>query len=183
MKKVLFIVGSERKDSFNRQLADYAASVLEGKTEVSFLEYGDLPFINQDSEYPASDIVNRIRDDIDAADGVWIVSPEYNGSYPGLLKNLLDWVSRPLAENDWSSGSTIGGKKVTISGAAGNSAAAGVLGKLEELLIAIRSDLMDTYKTGIVLDSDAFMTNILILSEDDKLKITKQAEAFIEFMG
>lgn len=178
MKKVLFIVGSERKDSFNRQLADYAASVLEGKTEVLFLEYEDLPFINQDSEYPASEIVSRIRSDIDAADGVWIVSPEYNGSYPGLLKNLLDWVSRPLAENDWSSGSTIGGKKVTISGAA-----AGVLGKLEELLIAIRSDLMDTYKTGIVLDSDAFMTNILTLSEDDKVKITKQAEAFIEFMG
>ena len=48
MKKILFIVGSERKASFNRQLADYTASILEGKAEVEFLNYGSLTFINHD---------------------------------------------------------------------------------------------------------------------------------------
>lgn len=183
MKKILFIVGSERKESFNRQLADYTASILEGKAEVEFLNYGDLPFINQDLEYPASEELVRIRKSVDEADGLWIFSPEYNSSYPGIIKNLIDTLSRPLVQNDWSSGSTIGGKKVTISSATGNSAGAGVLGKLEELLVFVRTEFMDSHKTGVVIDGDGFMTNKLTISDEDKERIAKQAEAFISFIS
>lgn len=183
MKKILFIVGSERKASFNRQLADYTASILEGKAEVEFLNYGSLTFINQDSEYPASEELVSIRKKVDEADGLWIFSPEYNYSYPGLLKNLIDVLSRPLVENDWSSGSTIGGKKVTVSAAAGDSAGANVIGKLSELLGVVRAEFMDSHKTGVAIGMDGFMTNKLTLSDEDKEKLAKQAEAFISFIG
>ena len=101
MKKVLMIVGSLRKDSFNLQLAKVAEKILKGQAEVRYLHYADLPFMNQDMEFPAPESVARVRQEVLAADGIWIFSPEYNYQIPGVLKNLLDWLSRPLAPNDW----------------------------------------------------------------------------------
>ena len=90
MKKVLMIVGSMRKKSFNRQLAAIAAELLRGKAEVSFLEYADIPYMNQDIEFPVPEEIARVREEVSRADGIWIITPEYNYSYPGVLKNLLD---------------------------------------------------------------------------------------------
>ena len=61
MKKILFIIGSLRKNSFNRQLAAVAEEMLKGKAEVSYLDYSKLPFINQDIEFPAPAEVTRVR--------------------------------------------------------------------------------------------------------------------------
>ena len=105
MKKVLLIVGSLRKESFNLQLAKLAEEMLKDKVQVSLLQYADLPFMNQDMEFPAPESVARVRQEVLAADGIWIFSPEYNYQIPGVLKNLLDWLSRPLAPNDWERGS------------------------------------------------------------------------------
>ena len=91
--KLLFIVGSLRKDSFNLQLAQAAAKYLEGKAEVEFLDYKNVQFFNQDIEFPAPPEVAAIREAVNAADGLWIFSPEYNHYFPGVLKNLLDWLS------------------------------------------------------------------------------------------
>ena len=105
MKKVLLIVGSLRKESFNLQLAKLAAEMLKDKVQVSILHYADLPFMNQDIEFPTPESVARVRQEVLAADGIWIFSPEYNYQIPGVLKNLLDWLSRPLVPNDWARGS------------------------------------------------------------------------------
>ena len=109
MKNVLMIVGSLRKDSFNHQLARQVEAMLAGKAEVSFLQFADLPFMNQDIEFPAPESVARVRQAVQKADGIWIFSPEYNYQIPGVLKNLLDWLSRPLAPNDWERGSAVKG--------------------------------------------------------------------------
>ena len=100
MKKVLMIVGSLRKNSFNYQLAKQVEQMLEGRAEVSFLFYADLPFMNQDIEFPTPESVARVRSAVQETDGIWIFSPEYNFQIPGVLKNLLDWLSRPLVRND-----------------------------------------------------------------------------------
>ena len=107
MKKVLMIVGSLRKESFNLQLAKLAEEMLKDKVQVSILYYADLPFMNQDMEFPAPESVARVRQEVLAADGIWIFSPEYNYQIPGVLKNLLTLFKYDLtnAEKDgvWDS--------------------------------------------------------------------------------
>ena len=75
MKKILFIVGSLRKDSFNRQLAQEAEKNLAGLAEVTYLDYTDVPFLNQDIEYPAPAAVAKLRETVANADGLWIFTP------------------------------------------------------------------------------------------------------------
>ena len=179
MKKVLMIVGSLRKDSFNLQLARIAEGMLKGQAEVSYLHYADLPFMNQDIEFPAPESVVRVRQAVQEADGIWIFSPEYNYQIPGVLKNLLDWLSRPLVPNDWERGSAVKGKVVTISGVSGRSGAAGVRKNLSALLEVMSMKLIDGLGTGVSLDADAFRTNQLNLSKDSEKALKDQAELFL----
>lgn len=69
-KKILFIVGSLRKQSFNRQLAEKAAEIVRGRADVSFLEWTDVPFFNQDAEFPVPMAVARVRKAVQEADGI-----------------------------------------------------------------------------------------------------------------
>jgi chromate reductase len=69
--KILAIVGSLRKDSYNRQLALAAKNIVGDRGDFTLLEYGDIPFMNQDIEYPAPDAVKRVRDEVKSADGIW----------------------------------------------------------------------------------------------------------------
>lgn len=181
MKKILFIVGSIREKSFNRQLAVEASKMLEGKAETSFLEYKDIPFMNQDKEFPAPEEVARVRKEAEEADGIWIFTPEYNYSYPGVLKNLLDWLSRPLIKNDSERKSSVKGKKVAISGVAGKSEAAGSRGKLKELLEMMSMKVMET-QVGVSINPEAWSTDELIISEDKKEELKKQVEEFLKFL-
>ena len=179
MKKVLMIVGSLRKESFNLQLAKLAEEMLKDKVQVSILYYADLPFMNQDMEFPAPESVARVRQEVLAADGIWIFSPEYNYQIPGALKNLLDWLSRPLVSNDWERGSAVKGKPVTISGVAGRSGAAGVRKHLSALLEVISMKLIGGMGTGISADAEAFETGRLNLSEENREALQAQAELFL----
>ena len=180
MKKVLFIVGSLRKDSFNLQLAKVAEKILKGQAEVRYLHYADMPFMNQDMEFPTPESVARVRQEVLAADGIWIFSPEYNYQIPGVLKNLLDWLSRPLVPNDWERDSAVKGKPVTISGVAGRSGAAGVRKSLSALLEVMSMKLIGGQGSGVSLDAEAFHSGVLNLSEENFAEIRGQAEALLE---
>ena len=183
MKKVLLIVGSLRKESFNLQLAKLAEEMLKDKVQVSILHYADLPFMNQDIEFPTPESVARVRQEVLAADGIWIFSPEYNYQIPGVLKNLLDWLSRPLVPNDWERGSAVKGKVVTVSGAAGASAAVGVRKQLRMLLEAMRMNPIGGAGTGVALDAEAFQSGKLHLSEESEALLRKQAEELLNAIG
>lgn len=183
MKHILMIIGSMRKKSFNRQLAQKAAVMLDGKAEVSFLDYSDLPYMDQDIEFPAPDAVSRVREQVMQADGIWIFTPEYNFSYPGVLKNLLDWLSRPLKPGTPRNQNAIAGKKVTVSGAGGQSAAGGARTKLRELLKFIFAEQMEGEETGIALDMQAFQTNTLTLSPENEAALARQAGTFLDYLS
>lgn len=182
MKQVLMIVGSLREQSFNRQLAAKAAELINGAVEVKYLNYADLPFMNQDIEFPAPEQVARVRQEVSAADGIWLFTPEYNSSYPGVLKNLLDWLSRPVTPGGVMDDTAISGKKVTISGAAGKSAAAGAREKLVELMGFIRTNVLAESSTGFSLGKESYLSNVLHLSEEQEAALHKQAEAFLNFL-
>lgn len=183
MKKVLMIVGSMRKKSFNRQLANEIERIIGDRAEVSYLEYSDLPYMNQDIEFPAPESVARVREEIKDTDGIWICSPEYNYNIPGGLKNLLDWLSRPLVKNDWVTASAVKGKLVTISGAAGKSGAEGVRSSLKRLLERMGMNVACGEGTGIVLDETAFMTGTVSFTDAVKEELEKQASDFLKEMN
>ena len=180
MAHILMIVGSMRKDSFNRQMAKEIEGILDGRAEVSYLNFSDIPYMNQDIEYPAPEAIARVRAEVQAADGIWICSPEYNFNIPGVLKNLLDWLSRPLSPGDFGGPTAAAGKTVTISGAAGRSGAAGVRGSLAWLLEMMRMNLIGKEGTGISLSGEAFMTGKYTFTEDDLARLRNQADAFLE---
>jgi len=97
--RVLGIPGSVRQDSHNRKLLRAAAAALPSGVELELWErLAALPHFDEDLEAgPAPDSVQQMRDAIAAADAVLIATPEYNAGIPGVLKNALDWASRPFA--------------------------------------------------------------------------------------
>ncbi len=181
-KHIVMIVGSLRKQSFNLQLAQKAAELMEDRATVTFLDYADVPFMNQDIEYPTPESVARVRNLVLSADGLWIFTPQYNSSYSGVLKNLLDWLSRPLVQGDLSKGTALSKKKATLSGAGGRTAAAEARQKLRELLGAMRMDPLPEVETGVSLGPDSFRTNILTLSEENLADLQAQANAFLAYL-
>lgn len=181
-KKILIIIGSLRKESFNRQLAQKAVEIIGNQADVSFLDYADLPYMNQDIEYPAPEAVGRVREQVMAADGIWIFTPEYNYNLPGVLKNLLDWLSRPLEAGNWDH-TAVFGKAVTFSGAGGQSATAQVRRHLLSLLQFIKMEVMEEPSTGIALTMEEFQTSQLLLSDENKSALEKQFVAFMAFIN
>ncbi len=109
--KVAIIVGSLRKDSMNLKLGKALAKLGQDKFEVTFPAIGDLPLFNQDLEANFPEAALRLKNDISAADAVLFVTPEYNRSMPGPLKNAIDWCSRPYGKNSFA------GKPAAICGA------------------------------------------------------------------
>jgi NAD(P)H-dependent FMN reductase len=112
---VLALVGSLRAASVNRQIAEVAVENAPGGTSVTLYEgLGDIPFYNEDidgADAPAA--ATKLREAVAAADAVLVVTPEYNGSIPAVMKNAIDWLSRPYGN------STLAGKPLAVVGAAG----------------------------------------------------------------
>src|SRR5262245_1090547 len=109
--KIAVVVGSTRRDSLNRKLAESLARLGAGKLEFSFVRIDDLPLYNQDLEAELPQSVLRFKTEVEAADGVLVVTPEHNRSLPAALKNAIDWGGRPYGQNSWA------GKVVAIAGA------------------------------------------------------------------
>src|SRR6187551_310051 len=111
--RLLTISGSLREGSYNTALARAAADVAPENVEVELFDgLGELPLFDADLEGDANDAVRHLRERIAAADAVLFVTPEYNGSIPGVLKNAVDWASRP------SGRAVILGKPAAVMGAA-----------------------------------------------------------------
>lgn len=110
---ILALSGSLRKDSLNTRLLRSASRVCS--PSAAFDVFGDLaaiPLFNEDAEHPAPAAVAELRNRVRVADGVLIATPEYNGAMPGVLKNALDWLSRPVDD-----GPALEHKPVAIIGA------------------------------------------------------------------
>jgi chromate reductase len=99
---IAVIVGSLRKDSFNRALANGLAKIAPQEFTFKQVEIGDLPLYNQDDDANPAPSVKRLKEEIKGADGLLFVTPEYNRSIPGVLKNALDHASRPYGQSAWA---------------------------------------------------------------------------------
>jgi len=93
------IVGSLRKDSFNEKFAHAVAKLAPADFSFKWIEIGDLPLYNQDDDANQAASVKRLKADILASNGLLFVTPEYNRSIPGVLKNAIDNASRPYGQS------------------------------------------------------------------------------------
>ena len=101
-RNVAVIVGSLRKDSFNRKMANALIAMAPAPLKLAIHEIGDLPLFNQDFEADPPSVVTDFKQRLAAADAVLFVTPEYNRSVPGVLKNAIDVGSRPYGKSAWS---------------------------------------------------------------------------------
>ncbi|MDK9709126.1 MAG: NAD(P)H-dependent oxidoreductase [Desulforhopalus sp.] len=99
---IAVVVGSLRKESVNRALAQAIVKLGPADFRFNLVEIGDLPLYNQDSDGNPAESVIRLKETIRAASGVLFVTPEYNRSIPGVLKNALDQASRPYGQSAWA---------------------------------------------------------------------------------
>jgi chromate reductase, NAD(P)H dehydrogenase (quinone) len=99
--QIAVIVGSNRRDSINRKLAQALAKLGADKFDARFVRIDDLPLYNQDNEANLPVEVARYKNEVAAADGVLIVTPEHNRSIPTVLKNAVDWGARPYGTSIW----------------------------------------------------------------------------------
>lgn len=100
--QIAVIVGSLRKESFNRKLANAMVKLAPSGFTFKQLEIGDLPLYNQDDDAGQAASVKRLKSEITAAQGLLFVTPEYNRSVPGVLKNAIDHASRPYGQSAWA---------------------------------------------------------------------------------
>ena len=109
--QIAVVVGSLRRDSFNRKLADAVIALAPPELSFKHLRIDDLPLYNQDDDGNQADVVKRLKSEITASQGVLFATPEYNRSVPGVLKNAIDHASRPYGQSAWE------GKPAGIIGA------------------------------------------------------------------
>src|SRR5467141_4440995 len=115
--RILGIAGSLRRGSYNQAALRAAKLLVPENSEIDLFQLDGIPMFNEDDEKRPPSSVLELKKRIRRADAVLIVTPEYNYSIPGVLKNAIDWASRPYGDSAWS------GKPVGVMGAA-----TGVLG-------------------------------------------------------
>src|ERR1700720_4818425 len=111
--RILGIAGSLRRGSYNQAALRAAKLLVPENSEIDLFQLDGIPMFNEDDEKRPPSSVLELKKRIRSADAVLIVTPEYNYSIPGVLKNAIDWASRPLGDSAWE------GKPVAVMGASG----------------------------------------------------------------
>lgn len=171
--KVAVIVGSLRKDSSNLKLAKALIALGKGKFEAQISNIGDLPLFNEDLEKDVPASVTRLKNEINGADAVLFVTPEYNRSMPGPLKNAIDWASRPYGKNSFAGkpGAMVGTSPGAIGTAVSQHNLKGTLSYLDVTMMG-QPEIYLQFKPGLI-DDQGNITN-----EDTKKFLAHFVESF-----
>jgi chromate reductase, NAD(P)H dehydrogenase (quinone) len=158
-RKVAVIVGSLRKEAFSRKLAKAIAAVAPPHLSFDFVEIGQLQHFNQDLEATPTAEWSAFRDRIRAADAVLFVTPEYNRSVPGVLKNAIDVGSRPYGHSVWN-----GKPAAVVSNSPGAIGGFGAYHHLRQSLVFLNMPTVnqpETYVGGVgaMFDEAGELTN------------------------
>ncbi len=99
--KLGIIVGSNRRESINRKLAQALSQLGANAFEAKFIRIDDLPMYNQDQEQPVPANVARFKAEVEGSDALLFATPEHSRSIPAVLKNAIDWGARPWGKSSW----------------------------------------------------------------------------------
>ena len=149
--KVAVLVGRTRAGSINQSLAGALAELARGRLEFDLLPMRALPLYDGDLEVSPPDALWDFKARIEAADGVLFVSPEHNRSVTALMKNAIDWASRPAGRNSWQ------GKRAAVCGGSPGARGADMSQMhLRQIVVAVGVEMMPQPEAYIHLGEDAF---------------------------
>ena len=153
MHQVAVIVGSLRRESINLRFAKALAKLAEATLEFKLLELADVPLYNDDLWQAPPEAVLRLKREVGAADAVLFVTPEYNRSIPAVVKNVVDWGSRPYGKNSWAGkpGAIVGTSMGAIGTAVAQSHLRSVLVGCDVALMGAPEVYFQT-KPGLIAD-------------------------------
>lgn len=171
MTKIAVLVGSLQEKSFNKMLAKNLELVAPEGVEFEYIDI-NLPLLNQDLEVNFPTEVSQAKATVEAADGVLFVTPEYNHNIPGALKNAIDWISRPYADNSFA------GKPAGIVGASPTPGGTrNVQPKLRDLLNYLQLNVLEQPEVYIATAHEVFDENDAA-NDDVKQRLTSYMQAF-----
>jgi len=177
MKKIGIIVGSLRQESFNRSVAKYLASVTPKSYPVSFPDIGNLELYNQDLDDRPTAAWVEFRNEIKELDTFLFVTPEYNRSIPGVLKNAIDVGSRPYGQSVWTG--KPGGIVSVSPGAIGGFGASHHLRQVLSCLNVYTMQHPEAYVGNII---EALDDSGQVIAENTQTFLTKYMDSFIHWI-
>jgi chromate reductase len=175
MKKPILILGfsgSLRKDSYNKALLRTAAELVPEDVQIEIFDLGGIPPFNQDLEDQPPGKVKEFKASIRAADALLIATPEYNYGVPGVLKNAIDWGSRPYGDNVFD------GKPVALM-----SASTGTLGgaraqyQLRQTFVALNMFALNRPEVTVRFADAKIDENGKVTDEETRQRIKKLVES------
>ena len=178
MVNVAVIVGSLRHDSVNRKLA-LALKKLGRKQQLdlSLVDLSDLPHYNQDLWDAPPKAVTRLKAAVEAADAVLFITPEYNRAPPGLMKDAVDWASRPWGKNSWA------GKPAGVLGATtGKIGTAVAQSHLRSTLLVLDLAVMGQPEAYIQLAADTIDDDLNVADESVRKFLEGYLSAFADWI-
>jgi chromate reductase len=164
---VAVIVGSIRQGSVNRAFAQALAKLARPKLDLQIVEIADLPLYNQDLEAELPTAVQRFKHQIESADAVLFVTPEFNRSFSAALKNAIEWGSRPWGRNSWAGkpGAIIGATLGAVGTAAAQSQLRSVVSAIG-VALAAQPEIYLNFRNGQVLDGEIAEQGLRTLLSD-----------------
>ena len=166
-RNVAIFVGSLRKDSLNRKMANALIALAPDTLKLAIHEIGQLPLFNQDFEADPPAAVTEFKQKLAAADAVLFITPEYNRSVPGLLKNAIDVGSRPYGKSSWS-----GKPGAVISMSPGALGAFGANHALRQSLVFLNVPAM--------AQPEAYIGNAAALFDDKGALVNESTREFMQ---
>ncbi|CAN5277286.1 NADPH-dependent FMN reductase [soil metagenome] len=176
--RVAVIVGSLRRESINLKLAKALQKLEAPGCEFFFVEIGDLPHYNNDLWENPPAAVLRLKRDIESADAVMFVTPEYNRGIPGLVKDVIDWASRPFGKNSWL------GKPAAIIGASsGRIGTAVAQSQLRSTLLVLDLAVMGQPETYVTVAPGLIAADFTVTDEAIRKILQKFLNSFADWIG
>ena len=172
--RLLGICGSLRAKSYNRALLTAAAELLPPHASLEVVDLSPLPLFNQDDEKNPGEAVRRFKQAVAAADAILFAVPEYNYSFSGVLKNALDWGTRPPGENVWN------GKPVALMGAS-----PGLLGTaraqyhLRQVFVALNMICLNRPEVMVGQCAEKFDAHVVLSDDKTRERIKELVEALV----
>ena len=175
--KVAVLVGSLRRESFNRKLALAMIAMGTDPLELEIVEFRQLPPYNQDDEANPPQTIVEFKQRIAAADAVLFVTPEYNRSMPGALKNAIDAASRPYGKSAWD-----GKPGAVISVSLGALGAFGANHHLRQSMVFLNVPMMPQPEAYIGNAKTLFDDNGALISDSTRAFLQKFLQAFAQWI-